>query len=256
MRVRDSVALVTGSNQGIGLGFVEALLARGAARIYATARRAESLAPVAALDPARVIPLVLDVTVAADRAAAAARAADVTLLMNNAGIPGAEDGRQRRFLAAPDLDDARAVMETDFWALAEMCRSFVPALRRAPRGAAGILNILSIGALFCLPEYASYCAAKAAGAVLTQGLRAELHPEGIYVGGVFPGAVASRMSAKNPRPKMTALDHAHQVFDAVERGEEDIFSGSGAQDIRDAVRRDPKAFERGHIARFHSAPMA
>jgi NAD(P)-dependent dehydrogenase (short-subunit alcohol dehydrogenase family) len=163
---------------------------------------------------------------------------------------------QRRFLSAPTLDDARHVMETDFWAQAEMCRVFAPALLRAPRGSAAIVNVLSIGALFCLPEYASYCAAKAAGAILTQGLRAELHPHGVFVAGVFPGAVTSRMSAKNPRPKMSAVDHAAQVIDAVENGVEDIFSGSGAEEIRAAIHADAKAFEHGHIARFHTSPMA
>ena len=55
MQVKDSVALVTGSNQGIGRGFVEVLLERGARRIYATARRPETLDPLVALDPSRVI---------------------------------------------------------------------------------------------------------------------------------------------------------------------------------------------------------
>jgi len=57
-----ATALVTGANQGVGLGFVEALLARGARRVYAGARRSETLDELAELDSERVRPLLLDVT--------------------------------------------------------------------------------------------------------------------------------------------------------------------------------------------------
>jgi len=60
--VEGCVALVTGSNQGVGNGFVRVLLERGAKRVYATARRPETFPDMVALDPARVVPLKLDVT--------------------------------------------------------------------------------------------------------------------------------------------------------------------------------------------------
>ena len=252
--VSGAVALVSGANQGIGRGFVEVLLQRGAARVYATARRPETLAALAALDPQRVIALKLDVASEGDRRAVAAVAKDVTLLINNAGIPGADDATFRRFVSAPSLDDARQVMEIDYWAQAEMCRAFLPALRAAK--GAGIVNILSIGALFCLPTHATYCAAKAAAAIMTIGLRSELGAEGIFVAGVFTASVESRMSAANPHPKMSAVEHARQVLDAVEKGIEDIYSGTGADELRDLIRADPKAFERLRNAQFQASQSA
>ncbi len=253
MSLAGSIALVTGSNQGIGRGFVEVLLERGVERLYATARRPETLGDLVALDPVRVVALELDITNATQRAAVGERAADTTLLINNAGIPGSETSRERRFLSASSLDDARDVMETDYWGMAEMCRIFIPPM--VQRGAGTIINILSIGALFCLPEYATYCAAKAAAAVLTQGLRAELAGSGVFIAGVFTAGVASRMSAKNPNPQMSPVDHANQVLDAVAAGEEDIFAGAGADELRDAIRKDPKAFEHMQIERFRSTAM-
>lgn len=246
-------ALVTGSNQGIGLGFVKVLLERGAAHVYATARRPETLEAVHALDPQRITTLTLDVTRADHREAAAKAAGDINFLINNAGIPGSDADEERRFLSASSLDDARLVMETDCFAQAEMCRLFVPILEsNAP---AAIITILSIGSLFCLPEYATYCAAKAAAAIMVKGVRTELARKDIFVAGVFTAGVDTRMSARNRKEKISPERHAHDVLDAVANGVEDIFAGTGAEEIRDAIKADDKAFERMHSERFHLNPM-
>lgn len=252
--VKGSAALVTGANEGIGKGFVEVLLERGAKKIYATARRPQTLDPIVALDPERIVPLQIDVVNDAHRKAAAARATDVNLVINNAGIAGSLDKPlERRFIAAESLDDAREVFEVDFFAQAEMCRAFAPILV-ANKGA--FVNISSIGAIFCYPEYSTYSAAKAAMVIMTMGVRAELAKKGVFVACVYPGAVESRMSAKNKNPKTSAPDHARQVFDALKEGVEEIFAGNGATAIRDAVHADAKAFERNHIERFNANPVS
>ena len=56
-RIEGCTAFVTGANQGIGKGFVEVLLERGARKIYAAARRPETLDSLMALDPARIVDL-------------------------------------------------------------------------------------------------------------------------------------------------------------------------------------------------------
>lgn len=253
MDLSASVALVTGANQGIGLGFVEVLLQRGIAKVYATARNPATLEGLVALDQARVVGLKLDVTSAEQRLAAAHAAPDVDLLINNAGIPGSERAEERRFLAATNLDDARQVMETDLWAPAEMCRLFVPPMVKRGRGQ--VINIVSIGALFCTPEYATYSAAKAAFGMMTQGLRIEVNGSGVGVAGVFTGGVKSRMSRNNPNTLVSAQAHAEEVLDAVAAGEVDIFAGARAGDLRDAVRADPLAYELTLTERFNTNRM-
>ncbi len=253
MDLTASAALVTGANQGIGLGFVKVLLERGVPRIYATARRASTLEDLVALDPDRVVGLELDITVAEQRAAAAEVAGDVDLLINNAGIAGSADGAERRFLSASSLEDARAVMETDYWAQAEMCRLFVPPM--VERGRGNVINIISIGALFCTPEYATYSAAKAAFGMLTQGLRIELNQTGVGVAGVFTGGVRSRMSAKNPNSLVSPEEHAREVFAKAAAGEVEIFAGARADQLRDAARGDPAAFEAQLIERYNASPL-
>jgi len=89
--IQDSIALVTGANRGIGRSIVEALLARGAAKVYAAARNPATLADLISAHGSRVVPLTLDVTDPAQISAAATAAADATLIINNAGVMASWD---------------------------------------------------------------------------------------------------------------------------------------------------------------------
>src|SRR5260370_10034325 len=77
--------LITGANRGVGAALVTAALSRGAATVVAGARDPASLPEFP--DPARVVPVRLDVTDRAQVAAAAAAHPDVDLLVCNAAVP-------------------------------------------------------------------------------------------------------------------------------------------------------------------------
>ena len=80
MSIQGSTVLVTGANRGIGKSFAEALLDRGARKVYAAVRNVSTIT-----DP-RVVPIQLDVT-DPDRVAAVARELDdVQVVVNNAGV--------------------------------------------------------------------------------------------------------------------------------------------------------------------------
>ena len=254
MKIEGCVALVTGSNRGIGLGFVKVLLERGARKVYATARDPSNLQDVVALDPARISGFALDIDDDAQRLSVAEQTGDTSLLINNAGISGSENEDERRALRASSLQDARQVMETDCFSPIEMCRLYLPDMIK--RGEGGVINILSIGAIFCLPSHASYCAAKGAQAILTMGLRADLDGTGVDIAGVYTGGVRTRMAAANTATLVSPEEHAHEVFDAFEAGERHIFAGARAGDIRDAVLADPGAFEQAQIERFRNPEKA
>src|SRR3954453_13910374 len=102
MNIADQIALVTGANRGIGRQFVLELLDRGAAKVYATARRPETLD----FGDPRVVPLHLDLMVHTTVLEAATVATDVTTLINNAGISTGAP------LTTGDLVEARREMET------------------------------------------------------------------------------------------------------------------------------------------------
>ena len=83
MNLLNRTVLITGANRGIGLAVVNELLKRGVRKIYAAARKPESL-PNFADD--RVVPLQLDITDPAQVRSAAIIASDTDLLINNAGV--------------------------------------------------------------------------------------------------------------------------------------------------------------------------
>jgi NAD(P)-dependent dehydrogenase (short-subunit alcohol dehydrogenase family) len=239
MQIKDSVALITGANRGIGRALVTALLARGARRVYAAARNPTQLQELEAIDGARVNGVKLDVTNIADVDAVAARANDVSLLINNAAI--LDHGRSTEV----PLAAIRANMETNFFGTLNVSRAFIPVLERN-HGA--VVNMLTIVALASMPPLAAYNASKAAVLSLTQSMRGDLAPRGITVYGVFPGPVDTDMSRGFAVPKTPALDVALATLDGVEAGSEDIFPDSMAQQVYSAWRQDHKAIERQFAA--------
>ncbi|WP_264001202.1 SDR family NAD(P)-dependent oxidoreductase, partial [Mycolicibacterium gadium] len=102
--IDGSIALVTGANRGLGRAFTQALLDRGAIKVYAAARNPGSVA----FDDSRVVPIGLDITDADAVRAAAEACTDVSVLINNAGAM-----LQSPFLTAEDPDAARVEMETN-----------------------------------------------------------------------------------------------------------------------------------------------
>jgi len=77
--------LVTGTNRGLGTALVDEALRRGAARVYAAARR-----PLTH-DDARVTPLLFDITDPRQVRQAAAQVEELDVLVNNAALAEFDD---------------------------------------------------------------------------------------------------------------------------------------------------------------------
>ncbi len=241
MKIHGSVALVTGANRGIGRAFVEALIARGARKIYATARDPAKLKDLEAAHPKKIHVLTLDITKPAQVAAAASQAGDVNLLINNAGI-----NRKKGLIAAPVLDDARDEMETNYFGTLSVCRAFARILKQ--NGGGTIVNMLSIIGRVSLPAYGSLCASKAAGLLMTQGIRAELAKQHTRVIAVMPGAVDTDMERDFEGPKENPADVANASLQAVEDETEEVYPGGMAQGVSQGLAADPKAVEKEFAA--------
>ncbi|MHC0432965.1 SDR family oxidoreductase [Streptomyces sp. O3] len=234
MDINNSVALVTGSNRGLGRALVDALLEQGARRVYAAARDTGSLAATA---QDRVIPLRLDLTSPDDISAAVAQAPDVTLLVNNASAAHFADP------FAADRDKLAAEMATNYTGAVDLIRAFTPVIERAGGGA--IVNVLSLLALASTPPMAGYAASKAALHSFTQAIRPGLRPRGIAVHGVYPGGIDTDMLAGfDDVPKAKPRTVADAIVDGVEAGHTDIFPDPTSEEMSALWRTDPKGFER------------
>lgn len=236
--IEGSVALVTGASRGIGRALTEALLARGAKKVYATARDPRS---VNDLGDARVVPLRLDVTDGAEIRAAAKAAADMDLLFNNAGvaIPGG-------ITESVDVTNARHQMEVNYFGPLQLLQAVAPSLAR--NGGGAVVYIGSLAGLTSIPFVPTYSASKAALHSLTQAARMLLGAQGTSVFGVYPGPVDTDMSRGFDLPKASARDVAHAILDGIEAGREDIYPDPYAIEFDRVFAASPKASERQFAA--------
>jgi NAD(P)-dependent dehydrogenase (short-subunit alcohol dehydrogenase family) len=239
-RIDGAVALVTGANRGIGRALTEALLNRGAARVYATAREPESLTDLVARYGARVQTLRLDVTDAAQVAEVARLARDVDLLVNNAGVAEAWE-----LLGDGVLEHARHEIDVNYLGPMRLLQAFAGTLTRR-EGA--IVNVGSAAGLVNVPLLPTYSASKAALHSLTQATRAILAGRGVAVFGVYAGPVDTDMTRSMPLEKTSAADVAAAILDGIAAGEEDIFPDPFAIAFGAQFGSSPKDAERQFAA--------
>ena len=230
MNITNQVALVTGANRGIGRQFVLELLERGATKVYATARRPESLD----FTDDRVVPVRLDLLDYDSIVAANAAAPDVTLLVNNAGI---STGAQ---LVTGELSEIRREMDTHFWGTLDMIRAFAPVL--ATNGGGAVVNVLSALSWFAAPGSGSYAAAKAAEWNMTNGVRLELASQGTFVQGVLLGAADTDITAGYDGPKIDPRDVPRASFDGLATGAIEVVVDDWTAMVKASLAGDPAAF--------------
>ncbi len=188
LKLKDKVAIVTGSSRGIGRGIARGLLAEGC-RVTICARDNDALDRAAQELKAETGGTILAVTGDGTNAEDAARIADETarafgrldILVNCFGrVPGAG-----KFLDTPDALWAVGV-DSNIYAPIRFCRLAVPHLQRAGGGV--IINIASIFGRE-VGGSAAYNATKAAEIALAKALSRELAPFNIRVNSVAPGSI-------------------------------------------------------------------
>ena len=235
-KIDGSVALVTGASRGIGRALTEALVKRGAKRVYATAREPKALDDLARRYGARVVPLRLDVTQRDEVAEVVRAAADVDLLFNNAGVV------EGKGLAGLELvEQARREMEVNYLAPLRLLLGFADQLATR-RGA--VINLSSVAGLTNIAFFPTYSASKAAMHSLTQGARALLASRGVSLIGVYPGPVDTDMAKELALEKASPEFVAEAILDGVEAGTEDIFPDPFAATFGAQFESSPKASER------------
>lgn len=212
MKIDNAVVLVTGANRGIGLAFTRELLARGARKVYAGARDPSTVPQQPGVEAIR-----LDVTKPEEVAAAVARAGDVTLVINNAGV-----GHQGGFLAADSEEVARRQFETNFYGMLRVSKAFAPVL--AAHGGGAFLNVLSIVSWINGGELAAYAASKSAAWSLTNALRHELAAQKTQVLALHMAFVDTDLVRGIDAPKTSPEDIVKRALDGLEAGLDEVLA--------------------------------
>lgn len=195
MQTQDKVFVVTGAGNGIGREVALELLRRGAS-VAGVDLREDALAETAALAGAgdRFTRHALDIT---DQDAVdllpmqvSAQHGHVDGLLNVAGII-----QEFVHFTQLDLDEMRKVMDVNFWGTVYTVKAFLPHLTARPE--ASLVNVSSMGGFLPVPGQTVYGASKAAVKLLTEGLYAELRGTSVAATIVFPGAIATNISANS-----------------------------------------------------------
>jgi short-subunit dehydrogenase len=198
--------LVTGASQGIGRALAVAAAKRGS-KVLASARSQpllDELATEVRAGGGTIETVVADITAPADRQAmvdaATQKFGGLDVLINNAGI-----GATGHFMdSQPEV--LRQIFETNFFALAEVTRVFLPLLKQGTTPA--IVNISSVVGRRALPARSLYSASKFAVAGFSEAIRAELAKDGIDVVVVNPGLTQTNFSQNMLEAKAKiSLDH-------------------------------------------------
>jgi len=222
--------LITGSSQGIGKALAEQAAKRGA-KVIATARSLDLLKEVAESAKAgggTLIPIQADITKPDDRRRMVETAerefGGLDILINNAGI-----GATGHFADA-GAEVLRSIMETNFFAMAETTRVFLPLLKKGTKPA--IVNISSIVGKRALPARGLYSSSKFAMEGWSQAIRAELAKDGVDVLVINPGLTRTNFSKNMLEQKakvqmdhlrgMTSEEVAEATLRAIEKGKNNL----------------------------------
>lgn len=182
-----ATVLITGGTSGLGRA-TALLLAQHGYRVFAAGRSAERRAALEAVARERNLPVeALEMNVCDD--ASVARAVDearacggpIDVLVNSAGLA---------YIAAMEeisLAHLRHQFETNFFGAVRVIQRVLPEMRERRRGR--IVNMSSVAGRLVIPLYGPYSGSKFALEGMSDALRLELHPFGIYVVLIEPGYI-------------------------------------------------------------------
>ena len=195
--------LVTGGATGIGFAIAAKFHAAGN-QVILVGRSEATLARAAAALPGAET-CVTDISVAEHRERLVQRFADITVLINNAGI------QINRPIAECSPAEIERELSINFLAPVMLIRDFLPTLVGQPSSA--IVNVSSGLALVPKEAAAIYCASKAALHSFSKTLRWQLAGTGVSVFEILPPLVDTAMTAGRGKGKISPARLADEFWD-------------------------------------------
>jgi uncharacterized protein len=184
---RPLVALITGASSGIGEATARRLAREGGTQLVLVARREERLQRLAGelAVPTSFVAADLTEEDAPARVLEHVRShhTRLTLLVNNAGASW------RSTFADGGYANVRRTMDLNFDAVVRLTEALLPMLRAS--APAAIVNVASTASRVARPGAGAYSAAKFALAGWSDALYGEERPNGVHVGVVLPGFIAT-----------------------------------------------------------------
>lgn len=189
-------ALITGGQQGIGLGIAQALHGAGW-RIALMSERAEDDPAVA--EALSLLPGAAHVShdiaetegIAAALDAVDAAVGPITTLVSNAGVPAMMRG-DLLDMTTESFDRCMAINLRGAFFLVQECARRMLAVRAGHYRSIHVVTSVSAGIVS--QDRAEYCISKAGASMMTQALAVRLAPEGIGVFELRPGIIRTPMT--------------------------------------------------------------
>lgn len=224
--IQDRVVLITGANRGIGKVLVETFLDAGVAKVYAAVRNLASVEPLVQRYGERVVPVHLDLADPGSIVEAARQAADVEVVINNAGVL-----RTAQVLDPNAIQALQFEADINIYGLIRMAQAFAPVL--AANGGGAFVQLNSVVSMKSFASFATYSASKAAAYSITQALREQLRPQGTAVMSVHPGPIATDMGDAAGLTEIAEPPTlvAKGIIDGLRAGDFHVFPDSMARQI-------------------------
>lgn len=183
--LHGKTVFITGGSRGLGLLLAREFASRGA-QVAISARLEDELERAAAQLRAiseNILPIKADVTMREEAESAIQKVhqhfGPLDILVNNAGTIAVGP------LETMTIDDFRESVNTHFWGPYFTTMAALPEMRKWKSGS--IVNISSIGGEISVPHLIPYSVGKFALSGFSEGLRAELLKDNVYVTTVCPG---------------------------------------------------------------------
>jgi NAD(P)-dependent dehydrogenase (short-subunit alcohol dehydrogenase family) len=197
MKIKGSIALVTGASSGIGEATAQRLAMAGY-KVYGTSRhssqsgqRSFAMLPLDVTSDESVEHAVSELIRLEGR---------IDLLVNNAGFGVAPAAAEES-----SMEQAKAIFETNFFGLIRMTRAVVPHMRR--QGTGRIINIGSVLGFLPMPYGALYAATKHAVEGYSESLDHELRTRGIRVSVIEPAYTRTQFDTNLMAPDSKLEDY-------------------------------------------------
>jgi len=211
MRLKDKVAIITGSGRGLGKLYAERFAKEGAKVTVCDIIDCGETAKAIKAIGGEVLTLKTDVTKVTDTAEMAKKTVErfgkIDILVNNAAIWAGIKLKPFWEISEDEWDKLMAVNLKGMWLC---CKAVVPYMKEQRSGK--IINLSSGVHFKGIPYVTHYTTSKGGVVAFTRAIARELGEYNINVNGIAPGLILTEASLDKFSPELIAKDTANQAL--------------------------------------------